>query len=31
LEGAYAHGFETDELACSDAIALTVGFSFYTR
>jgi hypothetical protein len=31
LEGAYVHGFETDALLGSDAINLTVGFSFYTR
>jgi hypothetical protein len=31
VEGAFAHAFETDALADSDTIVLTVGFSFYTR
>lgn len=31
LEGAFAHAFETDALAGSDAVSLTVGFSFFTR
>jgi len=31
LEADYAHAFETDRFASSDAVALTVGFSFFTR
>jgi hypothetical protein len=31
VEGSFAHAFETDALADSDTIVLTVGFSFYTR
>ncbi len=31
LEANYAHAFETDRFASSDAVSLTVGFSFFTR
>lgn len=31
LEGAYLHGFESDNFSASDAIQLSIGFSFFPK